>query len=82
MKMENIPGIGPKFYDFAMGVLKLSPEAQDNFFKKLVSDGTTTEDQAVAMQQGVAYIRLLTDTEYNNRMQEALKKMLYSGMLS
>ena len=75
--MENIAEINAKFFGFAMDVLKLPPESQDNFFKKLVADGIVTENQAVAMQKGVAYIWLLTDKEYSDRMQAALAEMLY-----
>lgn len=62
--------------NFAKKVLKLSPEAQDEYFKMLPDLGLTAEE-VKNLQQYVALYHMFTDPSYYKKIQTTVGAMLY-----
>lgn len=61
---------------FARSVLKLWPEQQDRYFKKLIDLGFT-QDEVKGLQEYVALYHMFTDPIYYKKVKTAVGAMLY-----
>ena len=61
--------------EFAQQVLRLSPEAQNEFFKNLAESGITA-DEIKTLQQTVSLYHMFTDHRHYQKMQAAVLEML------
>lgn len=62
--------------NFAKNVLKLSTEAQDEYFKMLPDLGLT-EEEVKNLQEYVCLYHMFTDHSYYKKVQAAVGAMLY-----
>ncbi len=61
--------------NFAKNVLKLSPEAQDEYFKMLPDLGLT-EEEVKNLKEYVCLFHMFTDASYYKKVQTAVGAML------
>jgi hypothetical protein len=62
--------------NFARNVLKLYPEARDEYFKMLPGLGLT-EEEVKNLQEYVCLYHMFTDPSYYKKIQYAVGEMLY-----
>ena len=65
-----------KMEDFAINVLKLPTEAQNELFKSL--EETLTPDEVKGLKELVGLYRLHTDLKYYKAIENALAEQLYN----
>lgn len=66
--------------EFAKTVLRLTPEAQDAFWKESVESGLMTAEEAEGLQKYVALFHMFTDPRHYKKIREATLEMYMASM--